>query len=289
MTDSIDIQTQLDIKWLVFWWALVMSMATLGIAWMKGFFKSFKPSVFPHITGEDVLRGFGLFIAVEALVIPILAGVAFSLLKWDPETSNLAKGWINFLMVLGGFATALFVYYFLTPEQRGQLWKQGTESSLHNLGVGIAAWFICFPLVMAFNQIISITVWHLFHHPFVEQSVLISLRLAKESPFLFGATALSLFTLVPFTEEFLFRGLLQSWLKRKFGMAWAAILLTSLVFACFHFTLEQGFTNIELLSTLFLLSCFLGYVFERQRSLWASIGLHGFFNLMSVLMVFFSE
>lgn len=281
MIETLDIQTQLEQRWLVFWWGLALSLLSIGIAWSRGFFKPFKSSDRPFIHGEDVLRGFVLFIVVEALIIPFALGQFFNEL-----TDPIAKGWANLSMVLGGFAVVLFVYSLLNKEQKKDLWSQGNERWTHNLFVGYAAWFISFPFVMAVTQIVSIGIWHLFHQPFIEQTVVISLRLARENPLLFWATAIGIVILVPFTEEFLFRGLLQNWLKRKFGRAWPAVLLTSLIFASFHFTVEQGFSNFELLFSLIILSCILGYIYERQRSLWTPIGLHSLFNFMSLLLIF---
>lgn len=286
MPDTTDIQLQLDEKWLIFWWALGISLFVLCIAWLRGFFKPFSSGRLPEITGEDVLRGFGLFLAVEGLLIPVLAGYLFTLKGWDANINVEAKGWLNLFMVLGGFASALFAYKFLTAEKRKELWQQNGEPWLHNLKLGIISWFVISPTVIAFNQIVSLGMWHLFHHPFNEQSVVITLRNAMDYPVLFGALALAIVTLIPFTEEYLFRGLLQTWLKRKFGSPWPAVLLTSFIFSLFHFTTDQGLTNVELLASLFLLSCMLGYIFERQRSLWAPIGLHSFFNFMSLLMIF---
>lgn len=282
-----EIEAQLHDKWLIFWWALMIGAVALGIAWRMGFFKPFKSSFLPAISGEDVLRGFCAFVVMEVFVVPLFLTFFMTLMGWQVKLETpQAKVWLNLFMVLGGFVAAIFAYSFLSAEKRELLWKQKDHVSLHPILLGMAAWLICFPIVLAFNQIISIAMWHLFHHDLVEQSVVIGLREAKEFPFLFALTALAIVTIVPFTEEFLFRGLLQTWLKRKLGLPWLAVIIASLVFACFHFTMAQGVTNIELLSSLFLLSCMLGYLFERERTLWASIGLHGFFNLMSLLMIF---
>lgn len=286
MTDIMDIQAQLQEKWLIFWWALGIGTLTVGIAWLRGFFNPFKISSLPIIHGEDVFKGFALFLFIEILLIPLLAGFAFGLLGWNTNLKPDLQGWLNILMVLGGFAAVFLAYRTLTVTQRKQLWEQTGGFWLDHAGLGIASWFVFFPIVLAFNQLMTIFMWHLFHHSFVEQSVVISLRQALANPALFGVTALAIVTLVPFTEEFLFRGLLQNWLKRKFGRAWAAVALSSFIFAIFHYTSAQGVANIELLSSLFLLSCVLGYIYERQRSLWAPIGLHSFFNLMSLLMIF---
>lgn len=282
MAEAIDIQTQLDQRWLVFLWALPLSLVILGFAWARGFFKPFKSTYLPTINGEDVLRGFIAFIFVEVLLIPY----AVYLLVPGIQTNEAAKGWVNLMLVLGAFTAAVFVYFLLTPTQKKEFWDQSSDNWWTNVLIGFAGWAISFPLVLAITQIISIGIWHLFHRPFIEQSVVESLRLAKENPPLFAATAFGIVVLVPFTEEFLFRGLLQNWLKQKLGLPWLSVFITSLIFASFHFTFEQGISNIELLFSLVILSCFLGYVYERQRSLWAPIGLHGLFNFVSLLLIF---
>jgi hypothetical protein len=92
----------------------------------------------------------------------------------------------------------------------------------------------------------------------------------------------------PVIEELLFRGFLQNYFKRYLGTK-AAILITSLCFALFHLAPSQGLGNISLVISLFSFACFLGFVYERQKSLFASIGLHMFFNLVSSIRILFLE
>lgn len=289
MTETVDIQVQLHEKWMIFWYAFGISILAFGVAWRKGLFKSFYASSLPIIRGIDVLRGFGFFLFMELLLIPILAGLVLFFMGKDSENfahlNQGIKGWLNLLIILGGFGGVLLAYCGLTNLQRQQLWKQTSDPWYKNFGIGIASWFVSYPLVLAFSQLMSIVAWHLFHHSFVEQVAVQHLRKTQTEPLLFIATVLTVITIVPLTEEFLFRGLLQSWLKRKFQNSSIAIIVSSLIFACFHFSSAQGVTNIELLSSLFILSCMLGYVYERERSLWAPIGLHSFFNFMSFLMI----
>ncbi len=289
MTEANEIQTQLLEKEMIFLWALVVALLALGIAWRKGLFKSFQASPFPVIRGKDVLKGFGFFLFIELLLIPVLASLIFVLAGKNPQNLHLTfqmKGWLNLFIILGGFGGVLAAYLELPVTQRQQLWQQTATPWYSHVGIGVAAWFVSYPLVLAVSQGLSLGLWHVFHQPFVEQVAVQNLRHAMADPLLFGLTSLTVITLVPFTEEVLFRGLLQSWLKRKFQNTTSAILLSSLIFALFHYSSRQGMTNIELLSSLFLLSCMLGYLYERQRSLWASVGLHAFFNLMSLFMIF---
>ncbi len=79
---------------------------------------------------------------------------------------------------------------------------------------------------------------------------------------------------VPFVEELIFRGMIQTML-RSFFRPWPAICIASLVFVLFH-------ANPEHWLALFALSFCLGYTYEKSGSLLRPIFLHALFNAMSV-------
>jgi membrane protease YdiL (CAAX protease family) len=90
--------------------------------------------------------------------------------------------------------------------------------------------------------------------------------------------ALIVFTaviVVPFVEEFLFRGMIQS-LLRSYIRPWPAIFAASLIFIIFHANPEHWFA-------LLALSVCLGYTYEKSGSLFRPIFVHMLFNAMSVL------
>ncbi len=92
--------------------------------------------------------------------------------------------------------------------------------------------------------------------------------------------------IVPVFEEMLFRGLFQTMIrsvleKRKSecesgNKAWAAIVLSSALFAMVH-------TNQEHWPALFALGMCLGYSYERSGSLFRPIFIHLFFNGVTVI------
>lgn len=84
--------------------------------------------------------------------------------------------------------------------------------------------------------------------------------------------------IVPVFEELLFRGFLQTSLRSVSGKPWVAIVLTSLFFSVLHPP-----THIP---ALFMLSCGLGYAYERSGSLFRPILMHVFFNGFSVAAAF---
>lgn len=91
--------------------------------------------------------------------------------------------------------------------------------------------------------------------------------------------ALIVFTavvVVPFVEELIFRGMIQTMLRSYIVKPWPAIFLASLVFIIFH-------ANPEHWLALFALSLCLGYTYEKSGSLFRSIFVHMLFNGMSVL------
>jgi len=81
--------------------------------------------------------------------------------------------------------------------------------------------------------------------------------------------------IVPFTEELIFRGMLQTLLRSFIVRPWPAVILASLVFVVFH-------ANPQHWPALFMLSLCLGYAYEKSGSLFRSIFIHSLFNALSV-------
>ncbi len=277
-------------KLVVFCYALMIGMFFFLLAYKKGFFSSFQSSQFPLIWGKELAWGFSAYLLSQLILMPFLIGLTFHLTgksfndfyTLDP----LTKGWWNLIFMSGGFLSIIPVYLSLPSYKREQLRSQTSTPWHKHIAIGIASWFVIFPLTTAVNQLISLVTFYFLQHPEKEQLVIQQMRQLSSSHLLFGCLGLTIVALVPLTEEFLFRGLLQNWLKRNLNHATAAVLISSLIFSCFHFSISLGWSNIELLPTLFLLSCMLGYLYERQRSLWASVGLHGFYNLVTLISIY---
>lgn len=88
--------------------------------------------------------------------------------------------------------------------------------------------------------------------------------------------------IAPIVEEIIFRGMLQTALlgqrRATATWRWATIFVASVVFTSIHIQTGPGGINWEHLPPLILLSCTLGYLYERTGSLWPSIALHALFN-----------
>ncbi len=80
---------------------------------------------------------------------------------------------------------------------------------------------------------------------------------------------------VPIIEEVVFRGFLQTGLRRATGSPWLAIVLTGALFALMHVPAVPLYA----LPTLFVVGITLGILLER-RGLWACITLHALWNAL---------
>jgi hypothetical protein len=81
---------------------------------------------------------------------------------------------------------------------------------------------------------------------------------------------------VPFAEELVFRGMLQTLLRSYIVRPWPAIIIASFIFIIFHIdTLHWP--------ALFVLALCLGYAYEKSGSLFRSIFIHSMFNALSVV------
>jgi len=80
--------------------------------------------------------------------------------------------------------------------------------------------------------------------------------------------------IAPVFEEMLFRGMLQSVMRGLTSRPWEAIAITSVAFAVSH-----PHTH---LPALFVLSCCMGYAYEKSGSLMRPIFIHALFNAASI-------
>lgn len=253
----------------------------------------------PRVDFREILTAFTIFFTIQLLIVPTVAWVILSLragqmltqleaIKVDPIT----QGWLNLIAVIASFL-GLALYLLLQPSQTRNwiVWGGAAASKIRaakDFTLGALSWFIGYPLVAVNSQIINLIGYFVGPRAPIDQVAVKNLKMTIDDPFLFYFTAFVIIVIVPITEEILFRGFLQRWLVASVGRFFG-IILAAFIFALFHFSPLQQWENIELISSLFILALFLGYIYERQGSLWAPIGLHIFFNATSVLFITLGE
>ena len=240
----------------------------------------------PHVRFWHVLVGFSVYLFLLFFLSPVLGemGIAES-----PSNTDVVSrvSWINF-SVLG--TTALFILIFFGYFHRnlfGKIVKNSDSPIRWDALLALFSWIIAFPLVVIVSELLDSLTQIIFQLKDIPEQVAIQyFQMAQKIPLYLVIAFISIALLAPFVEEFMFRGLLQNWLKSRFGVK-KAILITALLFSFFHFSPSQGVGNISIVGALFILALFLGFIYERQKSLVASFCLHSLFNILSMFNLLF--
>jgi len=261
----------------------------LYLGWKQGFF-FWKPEAEWNRTIQlhHVAAGFAVYFALSAVVPSLYT-------SWLQPYFPLPEGfigyatWLNFLLAATILAALVCVWRWIPPTVRENIWRSKTarQSYGQDLRISLFAWFLSFPVVLFINQLLEDFLYKVIGIEHIPDQIAVRfVKMTAEYPFYFFLAITAVVIFAPIIEEFLFRGLLQSFIRKHLGSK-QAIFITAVCFSFFHFSPEQGFANIPIVASLFPLALFLGFIYERQRSLMASIGLHSLFNLLSIINLYF--
>ena len=272
----------------------LISSILLTVAQSYGFFY-LPPSLEKRsnpVSLKTILVVFGIYLVMTAFIAPVLLNIVRSFYSDSITEASLLSifSWIQ-LLILG---TIFLLFYLYSRSQSPTLFKKiwKDRSIPHpkpiatDFFMGVMTWIIGFPLVIVVGQLADMILYFFFGFQNYEQVAVRYLKTTIGSPFTLSAALFTILIAAPIIEEFLFRGCLQTFFKR-YMMPKKAIVLSALCFALFHFARSQGIGNISLVSSLFIFALFLGFIYERQASLFASIGLHMTFNAVSTLRILF--
>jgi hypothetical protein len=198
------------------------------------------------------------------------------------------SSWFNFAISLCIFAIlAAYLMWIPASVRRGILRRPGERHPLiEDVWAACYAWVLAFPLVLFLSQMLEFVIFKIFQVTQLPDQIAVKfLKSTFENPIYFILAVLSIVILAPLIEETLFRGFLQTYIRRHLGPK-QAILITSVCFSLFHYSSGQGLGNISIIISLFVLSLFLGFLYEKQGSILASMVLHGSFNLISVINLY---
>lgn len=265
----------------------ILGALTLTIAKINGFFRfPYEKRLDLPLSGKALSIFFAIYLANTLLVAPCLLSFAHKFYAALPLRI--------FSAIQITILSLIFLLFFLYARAYNfplikRIWKAPAKECAtisFDIGIGILTWIIAFPLVVVIGESLDLLLNALFGVQNYEQ---VAVRYLKRSISSLPSMIIPLFTILiaaPLIEEFLFRGCLQTYFKRKVGIR-SAIILSSLCFALFHFSPSQGIGNLSLLVSLFTFSLFLGFIYERQASLFASISLHMTFNTLSTIRIIF--
>ncbi len=258
------------------------------IAWLRGFYRvPVRLGSVIRVSLSSVGIVFGIYLGVTWVLAPVcFHGLKLFYAAQGRPISSLSVGWLQLLLLL---SVAFFFFLFcrtLPSSEIGKMWKNKEKAAPITTDILFAgiAWILSFPFVMAVGQLVDTIVYFFFGVDNFEQLAVRYLKMALSAPEQLFIALGTILVVAPVIEEVLFRGFLQNYFKKKWGPK-IAIFLSSACFGVFHVAAAQGLGNISLVFSLFTFALFLGFIYERQASLFASISLHVLFNTISTMRV----
>ncbi len=264
-------------------WAL-LAIPLLVFAWKREFFSM------PHkghfwevpIRWFHVAGAFSIYFVTTLFIARFIA-------TYLRSASGVALAvWVNFLassLIL--IALLFFCLKFVRPVFF-KIWRFASMPDLFSdFKTALLTLALALPLVICMDEGWNLILLHGFHiENLPDQLAVRFVKMTFEHPLYFFFSALTIIGLAPVVEELLFRGFFQSFLRQYLGSRWA-IVGTAICFSFFHYSSEQGVSNIPIISSLLVLALFLGFIYEKRRSLAASVLLHAAFNATNVMNLYF--
>lgn len=255
-----------------------------------------------HFTVADVGIGLILMLLGMMLYVPVLQWLGLplpgreSLLKEVAQLPFIgqivtvdypsAKA-LAFRPIVGQLCSQLPVVLFVlyrAIEERDGIARLGIKPRhpSNEIITGFLALLAALPIVLGANSLgIAIGLLAGEETPAIGHDLLQQL-VDNPEPIAGSLLIVSAVILAPVFEEFIFRGLLQTFFVSLIGprARWLAIVATSALFAVIHL----GSVPWQVLPGLFALSMMFGWLYEKHGSLLPCIVLHGMFNAANVVM-----
>lgn len=237
---------------------------------------------------KTLLVVFFIYLGMTMIAAPGVIELGSSFYKGGLPSSFF--GWVQL-----GILSSIFILFYLyckaqSPTLFKRIWKDRSIPHPKSIGadffIGVMTWIIAFPLVIAIGQLADMLLYFFFGFESYEQVAVRYLKTTLNDPSMLAIALFTILIAAPVIEEFLFRGCLQTFFKRGMTPKYA-ILFSALCFSLFHISSSQGIGNFSLVLSLFLFALFLGFIYERQGSLFASVGLHMTFNAVSTFRILF--
>ncbi|MFZ4773150.1 MAG: CPBP family intramembrane glutamic endopeptidase [Chlamydiia bacterium] len=155
--------------------------------------------------------------------------------------------------------------------------------------MGATIFIVAFPLLSFFQSFVEWILVSYFNMEVPKQFFIDFIKQIRTNIPLVIFTFTLVCIIVPLYEEFLYRANIQNWLRNYLPPFWA-IFCTSLLFSISHFfTVDTIQGKCLIISSIFIASMYLGFAYERQRSLISSFTFHALINTLTFVQALFID
>lgn len=260
----------------------IASVCLFAIAKKLGFFLFTNDKKNSCLHTNHIISFFLVYLLTNIIVPPILSKINISNKLLLVSIINIVA---SFIVLLSFF----LIFIFLKKKDRSRILKDSNTSILSDIYFGFIFFLFSFPIIIFISQLLEGILIFLFNiSNLTDQLAVQYLKQSIQIPSQFILAIIAISVLAPILEEFLFRGILQTYLK-KYMKKYFAIVITSVIFSFFHFSPSQGISNVVIIGSLFILSIFLGICYEKRKSIISPIVFHSCFNSFTIITLLFKE
>ena len=271
-------------------WIGAIGLIVTWIAHKSGFFKFKDKKQNVLISTASLIEILGIYLVISLLGPFLFVHIVTPIGK---SIGIAQSDWLLFLMTSMQLASEILIVLLIAlyafAHKRidlKRIFKTSKSSIWLDIGFGMLAWVVSFPIVAAVDGLMESFNIFVFGDSGPSQlAIEFILRLMRSTNYLFIGVFITVIA-APLIEEFIFRGCLQTYVRNKLTRI-QAIVISSLAFAFVHLAPMQGIGNIPLFVSIFTFGMYLGFVYERQGSLFASFALHATFNAISISRLIF--
>ena len=225
---------------------------------------------------KDAIKVFLAYVILMFVGMPVIARLIHTIVGSSILGASVQRSVVLFVTLFINLTICLYVFYIVRLEYRQSITTLGLSivNLSDNIKQGIKRYLITLPFIVLAGFIINLISSYYGIAP--EMQDVIRWLLEEKSIFVIVSLVFFGIIIAPVMEEIIFRGFIQSALKNSFGRQYAIIISASL-FAAVHM-------DIFAFLQIFILGILLGNLYERTRTLTASIVVHILHN--SLTMVF---
>jgi membrane protease YdiL (CAAX protease family) len=253
----------------------LLAICILGLITAFTHILSYKYSLFHAIKIDLQQTRYPLFAGILTLVTLASYIFSFDYLPWY---------WMLITMIIYLLAANKTLFLTLFKDKH----TLPITSVWWDAFVGFILFIVAYPALSLANNTLEFIFEYGFNLKVPQQTYIDFIKQIKQNTSLFVTLFFMGSVIIPLFEEFIYRANIQTWLK-NYLRPYSAILITSLFFGLSHFftieTFQGKFVAITLTG---LASVYLGWGYERQRSLVTSVVFHGCLNAQTFLLAYFT-
>ena len=220
----------------------------------------------------------GALVFLGMLAGGVVAGEIFDISKGSSDLKDQA------ILAIGNYLVAIPTALLLSRLLGMSSPESGLSLGAKDITPGLLAIVLAWPIVQC-AALLAAWLTVKFGGSSPDDIAHSTLEALKDDPKDIWAISMAAMAVIgaPLVEEFVFRGCLQSALRKLFGGAWIAIILTSALFAGMHVEMFKD-GRWHAVAALFVFGLSLGFAFERTKKFTVPVVMHVIFNLVNIVI-----